>query len=50
MCNEDYNEHKYNYSYIVYNKILYENVSYDEKTIKNFDELIEKINNLNMEE
>lgn len=50
ICDKDYNECKYNYSCIVYNKILYENVIYDEETIKNFDELIKKINNLNMEE
>lgn len=46
ISNEDYVEHKYNYSYITYNKILLKEDTYDETTIKNFDKLIEKINNL----
>ena len=45
ISNEDYIEYKYNYSYNAYNKILLQEDTYDETTIKNFDKLIEKINN-----
>lgn len=41
--NEDYSEHKYNYSYIIYNKVLLEEEVYDEKTIKNFEKVIKKV-------
>lgn len=41
--NEDYSEHKYNYSYITYNKILLEEDIYDEETLKNFDKIIKKV-------
>ena len=45
ISNEDYAKYKYNYSYNAYNKILLQEDTYDETTIKNFDKLIEKINN-----
>ena len=41
--NEDYVEHKYNYSYNTYNKILLQEDTYDETTIKNFEKVIEKL-------
>ena len=47
ISNEDYAEYKYNYSYNAYNKILLQEDTYDETTIKNFDKLIEKINKQN---
>lgn len=42
--NSDYSEYKYNYSYITYNKILLEEEKYDDETIENFNNLIQKIN------
>ena len=36
-------EHKYNYSYNTYNKILLQEDTYDETTIKNFEKVIEKL-------
>ncbi len=44
ITNNDYLEHKYNYSYNTYSKILLKEDTYDEETIKNFDKLIEKLN------
>lgn len=41
--NKDYSEHKYNYAYITYNKILLKEETYDEETMKKFEELIEKL-------
>lgn len=41
--NEDYSEHKYNYAYNTYNKILLREETYDEETMKKFEELIEKL-------
>lgn len=41
--NEDYSEHKYNYAYNTYNKILLKEEIYDEETMKKFEELIEKL-------
>ena len=41
---DDYSEHKYNYSYITYNKILLGEDSYDEETLSNFSNLISKLN------
>ena len=43
--NEDYSEHKYNYSYITYNKILLEEDIYNQDTLKNFDKIIKKVKN-----
>ena len=43
LNNEDYEEHKYNYSYNTYNKILLQEDTYDETTIKNFEKVIEKL-------
>ena len=41
-----YLEHKYNYSYNTYNRILLEEDTYDEDTIKNFEKIINVINSL----
>lgn len=43
ISNEDYSEHKYNYSYNVYNKVLLGEDVYDNDTIKRFDKIINKV-------
>lgn len=45
---EDYSEHKYNYAYNTYNKILLKEEKYDEETMKNFEQLINKISELDL--
>ncbi len=40
----DYSEHKYNYSYVTYNKILLGEEIYDTETMKNFENLLQLIN------
>lgn len=45
---EDYSEHKYNYAYNTYNKILLKEEKYDEETMKNFEQLISKISEHNL--
>lgn len=46
ISSSDYLEHKYNYSYNTYNRILLEEDTYDEDTIKNFEKIINVINSL----
>lgn len=48
LKNEDYSEHKYNYAYNTYNKILLKEEKYDEEITKNFEQLISKITELNL--
>ena len=39
LNNSDYDEKKYNYSYLIYNSVLQSELTFEQETIENFDKL-----------